>query len=126
MLSKNDIKRIIQESKNDIENTTNLIFPKLVEIITEEMTKVISRLCYFCENTTDLKNQNLYIELRLYTIEGKLQKEFPNAKISFTVIKDAIDKIVKEMNNQGYTVITSDDHASFIILKVSNWYPEEL
>lgn len=126
MLSKNDIKRIIRESKNDAENTLNLIYPKLDEFISEDMAKAISRLCYFCENTEDLKNQNLYIDLRLYTIEGKLQKEFPNAKISFTVIKDAIDKIVKEMNNQGYTVITSDDHAGFIILKVSNWYPEEL
>jgi len=74
MLSKNDIKHIIQESKNDIENTTNLIFPKLVEIITEEMTKVISRLCYFCENTTDLKNQDLRIVLRLYNIEKKTSK----------------------------------------------------
>lgn len=126
MLSKNDIKSIIQESKNYAENASNLIAPKLTEIISEEMTNAISRLCYFCENTEDLKNQNLYINLRLYTIERKLQKEFPNAKISFTVIKDAIDKIVKEMNNQGYTVITSDDHAGFIILKIYNWYPKEL
>ena len=126
MLSKNDIKSIIRESKNDAENTLNLIYLKLDEFISEDMAKTISRLCYFCENTEDLKNQNLYIDLRLYTIEGKLQKEFPNAKISFTVIKDAIDKIVKEMNNQGYTVITSDDHAGFIILKICKWYPEEL
>lgn len=126
MLSKNDIKHVIQESKNDIENTTNLISPKLVEIITEEMTKVISRLCYFCENTTDLKNQDLRIVLRLYNIEKKLQKEFPKAKISFNVIKDVIKRIVNEMNNQGYTVFTSDDHAGFIILKICKWYPEEL
>lgn len=126
MLSKDDIKSIIQESKIDVENTVNLIYSKLDEFISEDMTKAISRLCYFCENTEDLKNQNLYIDLRLYTIEKKLQKECPNTKISFTVIKDAIDKIVKEMNNQGYTVITSDDHAGFIILKIYNWYPEEL
>lgn len=126
MLSKNDIKSIIQESKISVENTANLIYSKLDEFISEDMAKAISRLCYFCENTEDLKNQNIYINLRLYTIERKLQKEFPNAKISFTVIKDAIDKIVKEMNNQGYTVITSDDHAGFIILKIYNWYPKEL
>jgi hypothetical protein len=87
MLSKNDIKRIIQESKNDIENTTNLIFPKLVEIITEEMTKVISRLCYFCENTTDLKNQDLRIVLRLYNIEKNFKKSFLKRKFLLMLSK---------------------------------------
>ena len=87
MLSKNDIKRIIQESKNDIENTTNPIFPKLVEIITEEMTKVISRLCYFCENTTDLKNQDLRIVLRLYNIEKNFKKSFLKRKFLLMLSK---------------------------------------
>ena len=90
------------------------------------MTKIISRLCYLCENTTDLKNQDLCIVLRLYNIEEKLQKELPKARISFDIIKDVIERIVNEMNNQGYTVFTSNDHAGFIILKIYNWYPEEL
>lgn len=126
MLSKNDIKSIIQESKIGVENTANLIYPKLDEFISEDMAKTISRLCYFCENTEDLKNQDLRIVLRLYNIEKKLQKEFPKAKISFNVIKDVIKRIVNEMNNQGYTVFTSDDHTGFIILKICKWYPEEL
>ena len=87
MPSKNDIKHIIQESKNDIENTTNLIFPKLVEIITEEMTKVISRLCYLCENTTDLKNQDLRIVLRLYNIEKNFKKNFLKRKFLLMLSK---------------------------------------
>lgn len=83
MLNKNNIKSIIQESKIGVENTANLIYPKLDEFISEDMAKTISRLCYFCENTEDLKNQNLYIDLRLYTIEKKTSKRIPQRKNLF-------------------------------------------
>ena len=126
MLSKNDIKNIIQESKNYAENASNLIAPKLTEIISEEMTKIIARFCHLYENTEDLKNQDLTVVLKLYSISEMLQKEFPKTRISFDIIKDAISKIMEQMNNQGYIVTMSNEHPSFVILKICNWYPEEL